>query len=132
MPKQTTKLKAHGYVRTKKNARGHVYHYLVSSKRERGKVRQTIIAYLGRHATVAAALEAMQREIQEAETSYVLEVQHIQDHAELEGRWAARGAPMYRAIWRYQWAKRMAPVYRRRAAETRERMVSLKTKVGVM
>jgi hypothetical protein len=36
----------------------HGYHYLVEGHRKGGEVRQVVLAYLGRHATVEAALEA--------------------------------------------------------------------------
>jgi hypothetical protein len=39
------------------------YHYLVESRREGRKVRQVVLAYLGRHKTVEAAWRAAEREI---------------------------------------------------------------------
>lgn len=50
------------FIRTKQQ-HGHTYYYLVENRREGGKVRQKVIVYLGRHATVAAALEETQRRI---------------------------------------------------------------------
>lgn len=43
----------------KKTVNGQVYHYLVRSVRQNGKVRQEALAYLGKFATVAEALEKL-------------------------------------------------------------------------
>lgn len=42
----------------KKTVNGREYHYLVENRREDGKVRQRVLAYLGQHSTVSEALDA--------------------------------------------------------------------------
>jgi hypothetical protein len=54
------------FVREKK-INGRYYHYLVENRREGGKHYQAIMAYLGRHPTVAAAVRALQAELREVE-----------------------------------------------------------------
>lgn len=49
------------FVRTKL-VKGIRYHYLVESYREDGKPRQRVLAYLGEHATVKAALRYWQKQ----------------------------------------------------------------------
>ncbi len=44
------------FVRKKTTASGTVKHYLVTTRRESGKVRQKVLFYLGEHASVDAAL----------------------------------------------------------------------------
>jgi len=53
------------FVRTKL-VKGIEYHYLVESYREDGKPRQRVLAYLGEHSTVKAALEHWRRELRTA------------------------------------------------------------------
>lgn len=43
----------------KKTVNGRVYHYLVRSVRQNGKVRQEALAYLGEYTTVDEALEKL-------------------------------------------------------------------------
>ncbi len=50
------------YVR-KKKVDGREYHQLVESYREDGKVRQRVLAHLGRYATVDEALDGLPRQI---------------------------------------------------------------------
>lgn len=49
------------FVRTKL-VKGIRYHYLVEAYREDGKVRQRVLAYLGEHETVKAALRYWQKQ----------------------------------------------------------------------
>jgi hypothetical protein len=50
------------FVRAKKQGQC-VYHYLVTTERQGGRVRQKTIAYLGDHPTLQSALDALPREI---------------------------------------------------------------------
>ena len=47
------------FIRTKRMPKGSPKHYLVTSERVEGKVRQRVLAYLGDYATVEAALESL-------------------------------------------------------------------------
>lgn len=53
------------YVRQKR-IRGRLYYYLVEGHREGDKVRQTVLCYLGEHATVKDALAHWRRELRTA------------------------------------------------------------------
>jgi hypothetical protein len=51
-----------GFVRTKRQG-WRTYHYLVRNERVDGRVRQRVIAYLGKYPTVELALERLTRDV---------------------------------------------------------------------
>jgi hypothetical protein len=53
------------FIRTKL-VKGIAYYYLVESYREDGKVRQRVLAYLGKHSTVNAALAYWRKQVRSA------------------------------------------------------------------
>jgi hypothetical protein len=67
----------------------HSYHYLVEGHREGGAVRQVVLAYLGRHATVAAALEAAEAKLRDHARQESEEVARrgLASPADLGGGW---------------------------------------------
>jgi hypothetical protein len=82
------------YVRKKKirgnNGKTYTYHQLVRGYREDGKVKQEVVAHLGRHETPEAALDCWQKRAE-------LWRQHARDHM--------RGAQLIRdgALRPYRW-----------------------------
>jgi hypothetical protein len=54
------------FVRAKRQGEK-VYHYLVATERQGSRVRQKTVAYLGKHSTTQAALEALPGEIAQLE-----------------------------------------------------------------
>lgn len=50
------------YVR-QKNIKGLPYHYLVENRREGGRVRQSVLAYLGPYSTAESALDGLKEQL---------------------------------------------------------------------
>ena len=66
----------------KKQQKGKSYYYLVVNQRDGGKVKQKVIAYLGKHATLEAALQAMQQRMAIAKGGIRCEEEWIRRNAE--------------------------------------------------
>lgn len=114
-----------GFIRRKKQG-GRTYHYLVVNQRQRGRIKQFIIAYLGLYPTVQAALEGLQSRIEYCEEEARRYKLLVQQNAALEGQRAARGSPMFPSVFRYNHAKCFAVKYDREASERRERLAKLR------
>jgi hypothetical protein len=62
MKQPNSDMQVKGFVRTKRQG-WHTYHYLVRSERVNGKVRQRVIAYLGKYESLEEALTELPIEI---------------------------------------------------------------------
>ena len=120
----------------KKVTNGRTYHYLVECHRAAGTVRQRVLAYLGRYASVPEALEGIPREIQQwrayaesararaEEARQQVSSYRIKSNGGQVPRSKCRGPRRHEG--RYWGYRDRAEVYDRRVAQLEQRLQTLR------